>query len=455
MSSVKAKSAAQCHVVAMPYPGRGHINPMMNLCKTLASKNSNILVTFVVTEEWLGFIGSDPKPDNIRFGTIPNVIPSELVRAADMYSFGEAIWTKLEAPFVRLLDQLEPPVTVIMADTFLFWAVGVGNRRNIPVASFWPMSQSMFTIIQHVDLLVKNGHFPADSAKSKEHVDYIPGISSIQLVNIPFDGRNQKTMQRILEVLPWVNKAQYLLLTSIYELESKVFDVLKAKFSFPVYAMGEIVPNFDFGENTKHNDNNYLHWLDCQPRSSVLYVSMGSFLSVSIAQMDEIAVGLRDSGVRFFWVARDETSRLKELCGHLGLVVPWCNQLKVLSHSSVGGFLSHCGWSSTREGMLCGIPFLTFPIIFDQILNSKLIVEDWKIGWRVKQDMGMDNLVTRVEISRLVQEFMNLENDEVKEIRTRASKFQQVCQRAIAKGGSSETSINAFIQDLPHCMVIE
>ena len=139
------------------------------------------------------------------------------------------------------------------------------------------------------------------SAKSEEHVDYIPGISSIQLVNFPFDARNQQAMQRILEVFSWVNKAQYLLLTSIYELESKVFDVLKAKFSFPVYAMGQIIPNFDFGENTNHNDNNYLHWLDCQPRSSVLYISMGSFLSVSIAQMDEIAVGLRDSGVRFFW----------------------------------------------------------------------------------------------------------------------------------------------------------
>ncbi|KAL4649883.1 hypothetical protein ACB092_01G046400 [Castanea dentata] len=385
MSSVKAKPVTQCHVVAMPYPCRGHINPMMKLCKALASKNSNILVTFV-----------------------------------------------LEAPFVRLLDQLEPPVTVIMADTFLFWAVGVGNRRNIPVASFWPTSQSMFTIIQHVDLLVKNGQLLADSAKSEVHVDYIPGISSIQPKNIPFDVRNQQTMQMILEVISCVNKAQYLLLTSIYELESKVFNVLRAKFSFSVYALGQILPNFDFGENTNHNDNNYLHWLDCQPR-------------ISVAQMDEIAVGLRDSGIRFFWVARDETSRLKELCGHIGLVVPWCNQLRVLSHSSVGGFLSHCGWSSTREGMLCGLPFPTFPIIFDQILNR----------WRVKQDIRMDNLVTRVEISRLVQKFMNLENDEVKEVRTRASELQRVCHRAIAKGGSSETSINAFIQDLSHCMVIE
>ena len=72
---------------------------------------------------------------------------------------------KLEAPFVRLLDQLEPPVTVFMVDTFLFWVVGAGNQKNISVASFWPMSPSMFTIVQHVDLLVQNGHFPTESGE--------------------------------------------------------------------------------------------------------------------------------------------------------------------------------------------------------------------------------------------------------------------------------------------------
>jgi hypothetical protein len=149
MDSVNTKPATQCHVVAMPYPGRGHINPLMNLCKILASKSKEILITFVVTEEWLGFIGSDPRPDNICFGSIPNVIPSELVRAADNNSFFEATMTKLEAPFVKLLDQLEPPVTVIIHDTVLFWAVGVGNRRNIPVASFWPMSASIYTTFHH------------------------------------------------------------------------------------------------------------------------------------------------------------------------------------------------------------------------------------------------------------------------------------------------------------------
>ena len=88
---------------------------------------------------------------------MPNVIPSELGRAVDINSFIEATMTKLEALFVRLLDQLEPPVKVIMADTFLFWVVRVGNQRNISVAYFWPMLPSMFTITQHVDIFIQNG----------------------------------------------------------------------------------------------------------------------------------------------------------------------------------------------------------------------------------------------------------------------------------------------------------
>ncbi|KAM0989618.1 hypothetical protein ACFX2A_013668 [Malus domestica] len=35
-----------CHVVAMLYPGRDHINPMINLCKLLAAKKNDVAVFF-------------------------------------------------------------------------------------------------------------------------------------------------------------------------------------------------------------------------------------------------------------------------------------------------------------------------------------------------------------------------------------------------------------------------
>ncbi|KAM1341474.1 hypothetical protein ACFX2F_005920 [Malus domestica] len=450
MNSTKDQTGPICHVVAVPYPGRGHINPMMNLCKLLTSQKTDILITFVVTEEWSGFIGSEVTPDNIRLTTIPNVVPSELVRAADMYSFIEAIMTKMEAPFERLMDRLEPPPSLIVADTFLPWAVRVGNRRSIPAASFWPMPASFFSFFQHFHLLADNGHFPVDLLeRGNERVDYIPGVSSTRLADLPFISEIfPNILHHILEDFSWVPRAQYLLFPSIYELEPQVIDVLRSIFSLPIYTIGPLIPYIKSNDHPSSGIN-YLQWLDSQPFSSVLYISMGSFLSFSGAQMDEIAGGLRLSRVRFIWVARGETDRLKNACGDMGLVVPWCEQLRVLCHSSVGGFLTHCGWNSVREGVFAGVPFLTFPLRMDQGMVSKMIVEDWKVGWRLrKAEDKIDHLVTSEEIAVLAQKFMDLEDDEGREMRRRARELKQICHDAIEEGGSSQTNINAFIVDI-------
>ncbi|CAL5424946.1 unnamed protein product [Camellia sinensis] len=446
---------ATCHVVAMPYPGRGHVNPMMNLCKKLASRSSHILVTFVVTEEWLGFIGSETKPDNVRFSTIPNVLPSELGRAADMVGFLEAVRTKMEEPFERLLDRLETPATVIVADAFFNWAVDVGHRRNMPVASFWAMPASVFSMFYHFDLVVQNGHFPVElSEKGEELVDYIPGLSPIRLADIPtiFHMKDKRLSHKALHLMSNVPKSQYLLFSSILELESPVVDALQLIFQFPIYSLGPLIPYFNLEHSNSHttachDDPDYFKWLDSQPQNSVLYVSLGSYLSVSSTQMDEIVAGLLNSGVRCLWVARDKASTLKEACGNAGMVVPWCDQLKVLCHSSVGGFLTHCGWNSTMESIFAGVPMLTLPLMLDQAPNCKFIVEDWKIGWKLKK-WEIENLVPREEIADLARAFMDLENPKRKEMMKRSEKMKEICRGAIQKGGSSESNLDAFIKNI-------
>ncbi|XP_059660282.1 UDP-glycosyltransferase 87A1-like [Cornus florida] len=455
MGSAEIEPMGRCHVVALPYPGRGHINPLINLCKLLVSRSSDdLLITFVVTEEWLSFIGSEPKPANIRFRTIPNVLPSELVRSADMPSFIDAVLTKMEEPFEQLLDRLEQPPSLIMADVFVPCAVNVGKRRNIPVAAICPTSVSVFSVFYHFDLLVHNQHYPFDvSERGDERVGYIPGISSIRLVDLPtIFYESEQLLYNAVEMISHVDKAQFLLFTSIFELEAHVFNALKAKMPIPMYSFGPLIPHFTLGDGASdqmasHNDTNYHKWLDSQPQGSVLYISMGSFLSVSSAQMDEIAAGLRASGLRFLWVACGEASRLTEACGDAGMVVPWCDQLKVLCHSSVGGFWSHCGWNSTMESVFAGVPMLTFPLLMDQVPISKTIVEDWRIGWRVmKREGRMENLVGREEIADLVRRFMDLESAERQEMTRRARELQKISRQAMVKGGSSEVNLSAFVR---------
>ena len=77
-------------------------------------------------------------------------------------------------------------------------------------------------------------------------------------------------------------------------------------------------------------------------------------------------------------------------------------------------------------------------------------MEDWKIGWKFKKDVGV---VTRGEISELVKWFMENKSDEMNAMRQRAKELQKSSRRAIAKGGSSDATLDAFIKNISegHC----
>ncbi|KAK2643196.1 hypothetical protein Ddye_024959 [Dipteronia dyeriana] len=208
-----------------------------------------------------------------------------------------------------------------------------------------------------------------------EHVDYIPGVSPTHLMDFPL----------------LVNGSDPHILRSAYKLERRTIDALRAKFCFPIYTNGPAIPFFKLEDNfclspRKINEPNHMHWLNCQPNRSVLYISFGSFLPVSGAQMDEIAAGKPAAA-----------ANLKRL----------------------GGFLTHCGWNSVREGLFSDVPSLTFPLGSDQMTNSKLIEEDWKIGWRVRKLAEVENLVSRDTIWEHVVKFMDMESNEGKQMRRR------------------------------------
>ncbi|KAL1544605.1 7-deoxyloganetin glucosyltransferase [Salvia divinorum] len=460
--AARSEPIKACHVVAVPYPGRGHVNPMMNLCKLLASSKPDLLITVVLTEEWLGLIGGEEMPPGIRFATIPNVLPSELERAADMPSFVGATQTKMGEPFEQLMGRLAEPIHFIIADTFLFWAIEFGNRRNIPVASLWPMPASVFSLFYHLDLLERNGDHPFDvSERGEERIDYIEGIESIRLIDIPSIAymKDQRLITLVRRIFINLTKAQYLLISSIYELESRVMEALNLEFSFPIYTFGPAIPYLNLEKVTTLSSNQslsddqliYFDWLNSQPPSSVLYVSLGSFLSVSAEQMDEIGDGLRASGVRFLWVARGEAERLQQRCGEAaGRVVPWCDQLKVLCHPSIGGFWTHGGWNSTMECIFSGKPMICFPIILDQTTIRKHVVEDWKIGVDSKKYLAPGEILRSGKITELVKRFMDADSSERREMVGRAREFRQIIRQAVSEGGSSMTNLASLLNHIVH-----
>uniref|UniRef100_A0A0D3EV72 Glycosyltransferase N-terminal domain-containing protein n=2 Tax=Oryza TaxID=4527 RepID=A0A0D3EV72_9ORYZ len=461
----------RCHVVAVPFPGRGHVNAMMNLSRLLAARGA-ATVTFVVTEEWLGLLSSSSAPPGVRLRAIPNVIPSENGRAADHAGFLDAVGARMEAPFERLLDRLRleekeetaVPVAAFVADFYVPWVVDVGNRRGVPVCSLFPMAAVFFSAYYHFDSLpswlAKPPHQPVAGATTDnpdqrlEHYISSLASSSIMLSDLKPLIHSERTVEYILACISSIRKAQCLLFTTIYELEASVIDSLESLVTCPVYPIGPCIPYMTLeNEHTKSNGEapgriDYFAWLDCQPENSVLYVSLGSFVSVSSSQLDEIALGLATSEVRFLWILREQSTRVRELVGNTnkGMILPWCDQLKVLCHPSVGGFLTHCGMNSTLEAVFAGVPMLTLPLFFDQPIDGRLIVEEWKIGVNLRDSTDKDRLIRREEIARAVKRLMASEEAEMKAIRRHALEWKEISHRAVDKGGSSHCNLASLME---------
>ncbi|KAK9914351.1 hypothetical protein M0R45_038135 [Rubus argutus] len=120
------------------------------------------------------------------------------------------------------------------------------------------------------------------------------------------------------------------------------------------------------------------------------------------ALLEAMALGLEKSGQRFLWVVRNppieelpvEEPSLDEILpkGFVertkdrGLVVrKWAPQVEVLSHDSVGGFVTHCGWNSVLESVCNGVPMVAWPLYAEQKLSRVFLVEEMKVAVGVNE----------------------------------------------------------------------
>ena len=250
-----------------------------------------------------------------------------------------------------------------------------------------------------------------------------------------------------------VKRADFVVCNTVQELESETILALQEK--QPIYAIGPLFP-VGFTNNTvptsMWSESNCIQWLSTKPDGSVLYVSFGSYAHVSKQGIAEIAYGLLVSGVSFIWAVRpdivssDEPDFLPvgfedETKGR-GLIVHWCRQMDVISHPTVGGFLTHCGWNSILESIWCSVPMLCFPLLTDQFTNRKLVVDDWRIGLNLC-DMKS---ITREEVARKINRLMS--GKLADELRTNIEELKKVLVNSLSTHGSSENNFNQFINDV-------
>ncbi|XP_039144085.1 UDP-glycosyltransferase 73C1-like [Dioscorea cayenensis subsp. rotundata] len=136
-----------------------------------------------------------------------------------------------------------------------------------------------------------------------------------------------------------------------------------------LYDKDDFCARIERGNKAAVDPEKLFGWLESMEERSVLYVSFGSLTRMNVGQILEIGSGLEASGVPLLWVIKDVEKSpeveewLKGFEQRMSLrsfvINGWAPQAAILSHKSVGGFVSHCGWNSTLEAVSNGVPMIT------------------------------------------------------------------------------------------------
>ncbi|PWA59223.1 UDP-glycosyltransferase 71E1 [Artemisia annua] len=355
-------------------------------------------------------------------------------------------------------------------DMFCMTMVDVANEFGVPTYNYFTSSASMLGLM--FDLQAKRDEEGNDVTELKDlglELSIPSFVNPVPAKVLPELVLNKGGAKMFLDLAKRFRETKGIIINTFQELERHGVEYLLSSNANipPLFPVGPIL-NLSKAKNDSITEV-IMTWLNDQPESSVVFLCFGSMGSFSEKQVKEIAVALERSGHRFLWSLRRPQPKGKmeqpkeyenyeevlpegfiERTSSVGKVIGWAPQTHVLSHPSVGGFVSHCGWNSTLESIWCGVPIAAWPLYAEQQINAfQLVVElgitaEIRIDYRCDMRRGINNITVAAE--EIEEGIRRLMNDH--EMRNKVKEMKEQSRLAVLEGGSSYASIGFFIDHL-------
>ncbi|XP_028796705.1 UDP-glycosyltransferase 75C1-like [Neltuma alba] len=488
------------HFLIVGFPAQSHLNPTLQFAKRLIGVGAR--VTLLTTVSMHRRIIHKPIIDGLAFATFSDGYDDGFANTPD-----DAIVSVFISEMKRRGQQAVANLimasksngggttfTCLIYTIFVPWAAEAARSLNVTSALLWIQPAAVLDIFYYYlrgyrDYIDTQSEDPESEIKlpglpllkTKELPTFLQP-SNVYSFAIPFMDEHFTELER--DAKPRV------LVNTFEALES---EAIRAVDKLNMIPIGPLIPSAfldgkdpsdkSFGVDIfRCSSGGYMEWLDSQAERSVVYVAFGSLSLLSRKQVKEIARALSDSERPFLWVMKDnettmEENRTKEGGGeHVGrveekkkqekekngdkedkwrkeleekgMIVNWCSQVEVLSHRAVGCFVTHCGWNSSLESLVSGVPMVAFPQWTDQVTNAKLIEDVWRTGTRVK--VNEEGVAESEEIRRCLDVVLG-EGEKAVEMRNEAEKWMDLAREAVKEGGSSHQNLRAFLNDLARC----
>ncbi|XP_022752689.1 UDP-glucose iridoid glucosyltransferase-like isoform X2 [Durio zibethinus] len=436
--------------VLVLYPFQGHINPMLQLATILHSKGFSIII---VHPEF-----NSPNPSNhpeFTFRPIPDKLSESNVSLGDFANLVLTLNKHCLAPFQQCMNQIlhekdsTDHVAGIIYDTLSYFAQSVADDLRLPgisVRTSAAATMLVFAVFPNPD--------KEDSISENQTLEVDLQILQLQQLLASILRNPTDAMSKLrTEVIHATKSSSAIIVNTMDFLEEAVLSKIKEYFPSPIFPVGPFHKlAATRSSSLLKEETNCLSWLDKQALKSVLYVSFGSMATIDEQELIETAWGLANSELPFLWVIRPGLVRGSEWIellpkdfldrvGERGCIVKWAPQRKVLAHSAVGGFWSHCGWNSTLESISEGVPMLCRPFVGDQLLDSKYICHVWKVGLELE-----NNNLERGKIEEAIKRLMlDVEGENV---RKNAMNLKEKTELSLTEGGSSSNYLNDLVKHI-------
>ncbi|CAK8543946.1 unnamed protein product [Lathyrus sativus] len=476
------------HFVLFPFIAQGHIIPMIDIAKLLAQHGAIVTIfTTPINASRFSSVLSRAVSSGLQINLVTLHFPStqaglpEGCENFDMVNISKDTMDRLFHAVSLLhksaeerLDKLSPKPNCIISDFCIPWTSQIAEKHQIPRISFHGFS----CFCLHCFLKIQSSKI-FESVNSDSEYITVPGIpDEIQITNaqLPLKILEQQENDFFEKMFEAETKSYGEIINSFEELEKEYVNEYKKEMNGKVWCVGPVslcnkdgLDKAERGNIASISEHNCLKFLDFHKPKSVVYVCLGSLCNLASSQLIELALGLEETKMAFIWVIRDGVNKSRELEKWIsdekfeernkgrGLIIRgWAPQMVILSHPSIGGFLTHCGWNSTLEGISFGVPMVTWPLFADQFLNEKLVTQVLKIGVslgaKVVMEFGEEEklgiVVKKESIKEAICNVMDEEDQESKERRERASELSEMAKRAVEKGGSSYINMSLLIQDI-------
>jgi hypothetical protein len=483
-----ALQSQQLHFVMIPLMSPGHLIPMTDMARLFAERGA--VITIVTTP--LNAIRLRPAIScanesgpcirllQLQFPLHEARLPEgcenmDAIPSRSLFRNLCAAASKLQQPLEQLLEEMEPRPSCLIADNNLAWTADVADKFHIPRLLF--DGTSCFNLLCCHNLQASTF---LESVSGSDQPFTVPGLpDQIELTKAQLPSGFNPSMHDFRDLQAKIRasgeRAYGVVVKSFEELESEYVKAYRnAKGDKSVWCIGAVslsnkadLDKAQRGNSSSIDENQCLKWLDSLPQSSVVYACLGSLSRLPPSQLIELGLGLEASNSPFIWVLRGDENGgemekwileegFEEKTKGRGLLIRgWAPQVLILSHPAIGGFLTHCGWNSTLEGVCAGVPMVTWPIFAEQFFNEKLVVQVLKIGERVGNEIAVPLgeegsygvLVNKEQVREAIGKIMT-EGKEREDRRERSSKLAEMAKKATEEGGSSYLDITLLMEDI-------